>query len=196
MVWHRLKTTSPPLASRAFLGYRQHVTWNDTFLSLFDRCVAAYRGGSMDFRHYYAADDLAFLRDIGCREREFFDFVEDFCEDNAPSPTTALLVAAVRRDYFHAVQNRQPWDGPLLTRDEVPSFGEALESIHYLPRILAKARAKLRGALDPDLMFGCGGDRNFLRKHGNLHPADFLRIVWAAGDDDARVAAWVREQMA
>ena len=172
------------------------MTWNDSFLSLFDRCVAAYRSGNRDFNSYYPPPDLAFLLEIGCRTREFFDFVEDFCEDSAPTPTTALLVAAVRRDYFHAVQDRQPWDGPLLTRDEVPGFGEALQGIAYLPRILAKARAKLRGALDPDLMYGCGGDRNFLRKHGNLHPADFLRVVWAAGEDDSRVADWVLRQMA
>jgi hypothetical protein len=43
-------------------------------------------------------------------------------------------------------------------------------------------------------MFGCGGDRNFLKKHGDIHPADFLRQVWAAGDDDPQLAAWVARQ--
>jgi hypothetical protein len=166
--------------------------WNDTFLSLFDRCVATYRAGHQHFESYYSTQDLEFLTEIGCREREFFDFVEDFCEDNTPSSTTALLVAAVRRDYHLTAQMGVPADGPDLTRDDVPSFGEALDGIHYLPRILAKARAKLRGKLDPDLMYGCGGDRNFLRKHGNLHPADFLRQVWAAGDDDQAVLAWIQ----
>lgn len=172
------------------------MTWNDTFLALFDRCVAAYRSGNHDFESYYAPADLEFLRQIGCRTREFFDFVEDFCEDNTPSPSTALLVAAVRRDYFLTVQNGIPCGGQLLTRDEVPTFGEELAGMAYLPRILAKARAKLRGTLDPDLMFGCGGDRNFLRKHGNLHPADFLRQVWAAGDDDRKVVEWIAGCMA
>jgi hypothetical protein len=172
------------------------VHWNDVFLQLFDRCVARYRAGNRDFETHYEAGDLTFLRSIGCREREFFDFVEDFCDDSTPSPGTALLVAAVRREYFLFEQAGMSWNGPLLTRDDVPSFGEALDGIAYLPRIIAKARAKLRGGLDPDLMYGCGGDRNFLRKHGNLHPADFLRVVRAAGDDDARIAAWVRGQMA
>ena len=171
------------------------MTWNDTFLELFDRCVSRYRNGDHDFENYYTPADLDFLCATGCQTREFFDFVEDFCEDNAPSPSTALLVAAVRRDYFITVQKRIPCTGPLLTRDDVPTFGEALDGIHYLPRILAKARAKLRGTLDPDLMFGCGGDRNFLRKHGNLHPADFLRQVWAAKDDDGKVAEWVAMNM-
>jgi hypothetical protein len=173
------------------MGYRHGMHWNDTFLALFDRCVAAYRAGNRDLESYYSPPDLAFLSEIGCRTREFFDFVEDFCEDNTPSPTTALLVAAVRRDYFLTVQKGEPADGPDLTRDDVPTFGEDLEGIHYLPRILAKARAKLRGKLDPDLMYGCGGDRNFLRKHGNLHPADFLRQVWAAREDNHKVLAWV-----
>ncbi|MFZ9935876.1 MAG: DUF5069 domain-containing protein [Luteolibacter sp.] len=169
--------------------------WNDIFLQLFDRCVAEYRGGNRHFASYYGDNDLSFLASIGCRQREFFDFVEDYCDDGTPSPGTALLVTAVRRDYFLIEQAAAPWNGPLLTRDEVPSFGDALDGIAYLPRIIAKARAKLRGALDPDLMFCCGGDRNFFRKHGHLHPADFLRIVWAAGDDDGRIVQWVRGQM-
>jgi len=184
-----------PLARRGIAGYRRRVHWNDAFSELYERCVSLYRSGNRDYGSYYSPLDLTFLRRIGCREREFFDFVEDYCEDNAPSPGTALLVAAVRRDFFLNEQRGAEWDGPLLTRDEVPSFGEALEDIAYLPRIIAKSRAKLRGALDPDLMFGCGGDRNFLRKHGDIHPADFLRAVWSAGDDDACIAAWVRARM-
>lgn len=165
--------------------------WNDTFLALFDRCVGKYQAGNRDFSTYFSPEDLDFLATIGCREREFFDFVEDFCEENTPSPSTALCIAAARRDYLHSVQKHLPEDGPDLTRDDIPSFGEVLEGIPYLPRILAKARAKLRGKLDPDLMYGCGGDRNFLQKHGNLHPADFLRRVWAAGDDDQKVLDWI-----
>jgi hypothetical protein len=80
----------------------------------------------------------------------------------------------------------------VITANDIPTFGEALEGIHYLPRLLAKARAKLRGELDADVMFGCGGDRKFFRDHGEIHPADFLRQVWAAGAEDAEVAAFVR----
>lgn len=169
------------------------MTWDDTFLTLFDRCVAAYRGGNHDFETYYTPEDLAFLASIGCQIREFFDFVEDFCEDGIPSPSTALLIAAARRDYFLNVQKGAPGTR-ILTRNDVPTFGEQLEGFAYLPRIIAKARAKLRGELDPDLMFGCGGDRNFLKKNGDIHPADFLRHVWAAGENDQKLAAWVAKQ--
>lgn len=173
------------------MHYRSGMTWDEKFQTLFERCVAAYRGGNWDYASYYTKEDLRFLGEIGYKTREFFDFVEDHCEDGRPSASTALLIAAVRRDYFHIVQNGVAGTPPLLTRDDIPGFGESLHGIAYLPRVLAKARAKLRGALDPDLMYGCGGDRNFFRKHGEIHPADFLRRVWAAGEDDSVVAEWV-----
>ena len=165
--------------------------WNDRFLALFDRCCALYRDGNQDFASYYSADDLAFLGSIGYKPREFFDFVEDLCGEGEPSASTALLIAAARRDYFMVVQKGVPSDKE-IGRNDLPTFGEELEGMHYLPRILTKARAKLRGELDPDLMFGCGGDRAFLSRHGDLHLADFLRQVWAAGDDNAKILDWIR----
>ena len=161
------------------------MTWNEQFMELFDRCVERYRGGDSEFETYYNENDLQFLRQIGCKPRELFDFVEDHVDEQAPSPSTALLIAAVRRDYLQVVQ-----EGTLsereITREDLPTFGDTLGDISYLPRILKKARAKLRGELDPDLMFCCGGDRKFLREHG-IHPADFLRHVWSAGEDDGKV---------
>jgi hypothetical protein len=169
------------------------MTWNDQFLQLFDTCAARYREGERDFDTWFSKDDLNLLKEIGYKTREFFDFVEDFCDKQSPSPSTALLIASVRRDYFHTIQNRQK-STQTLTRDELPTFGDSLNDIAYLPRILAKARAKLRGELDPDLMYSCGGDMNFLKNHGDIHPADFLRQVWAAGEDDQKIANWVSSQ--
>ncbi len=171
------------------------MTWNDNFLALFDRCTARFQSGDVDFETYYTATDLAFLGEIGYQPREFFDFVEDFCGEGEPSISTALLVAAVRRDYFHTVQKGVKSDQK-LTADDIPTFGDELEGMAYLPRLLAKGRAKLRGELDPNLMFGCGGDRRFLKNHGDLHPADFLRHLWAAGDHDQKVVDWIKAQQA
>ena len=169
------------------------MTWNDRFLDLFDRSVKRYQSGDKDFTGYYSAADSALLAEIGYKPREFFDFVEDFCEEGSPSPSSALLVAAVRRDYFQVVMQGKPGEKE-LTRDDVPTFGDELGGFAYLPRILVKAKAKLRGELDPDLMYGCGGDRNFLQKNGDLHLADFLRRVWAAEGDDQKVLEWIKAQ--
>lgn len=167
------------------------MTWNDTFTTLFDRCVTAYRAGNFDYENDYTSEEIAFLESIGYKKRELFDFVEDFVEEGVPSPGTALLIAAVRRDYFLVEQNGKASE-TRIGREDVPSREEELIGIAYFPRILKKARAKLRGELDPDLMFSCGGDRSFLSKNGDIHPADFLRCVWAAEDDDAKVAKWLK----
>lgn len=169
----------------------QSTDWNDRFLALFDKCVIHFRKGNHDYNNYYDKADLSLLEEIGHAPREFFDFVEDHCEFGAPSPTTALLVAAVRRDYFEVVMASE--DGSRgVSSSDIPSRGDELDGIPYLPRILAKARAKLRGDLDPNLMFGCGGDRAFLQKIGGVHPADFLRRVWSADDDHMKIANWLR----
>ena len=167
-------------------------TWNEHFLDLFDRCRARYRGGDRDFRNYYSKEDQAFLAAIGCKQREFFDFVEDNVDGGEPGPATALLVASVRRDYFIHVQMGVPSMKEMQTH-ELPGRQEELDGIPWLPRILQKARNKLRGENCPDIMYGCGGDRAFLSRH-DIHPADFLRVVWAAGDDDNRVVEFVRRR--
>ncbi|MFT3990364.1 MAG: DUF5069 domain-containing protein [Luteolibacter sp.] len=169
--------------------------WNDTFIELFERCVAAYQAGDLDFENYYSPEDLEFLGSIGYQPREFFDFVEDLCGEGVPSLSTALLVAAVRRDYFLTVMEGKPGRGPVVNAQTIPTFGDELAGLAYLPRIIAKGRAKLRGELDPDLMFGCGGDRRFLKNHGDIHPADFLRHLWASHDDDQKIADWVKSRM-
>lgn len=167
------------------------MTWNDQFLELYRRCLSACQKGNDDFMSYYSDEDLRFLDRIGYKPRELFDFVEDFADEGEPSESTALLVAAVRRDFFLVVQEGQPSEKE-ITREDLPSFGEEFDGIAYLPRIITKANAKLRGELDPDVMFGCGGDRKFLREHGNIHPADFLRHVWAAEGDHFQISEFVK----
>jgi hypothetical protein len=167
-------------------------SWDQEFLALFDRCVAKFRSGNEDFTTYYLAADSAFLQSIGYQPREFFDFVEDFCNYGDPSPGAALLIAAARRDYLLTIQ-KGTTSTAVLDPGELPAKDDAsLGGIRWLKRIIPKAKAKLRGELHPDIMYGCGGDRAFLQEQG-VHPADFLREVWAAGDDEAKVLAWLKK---
>jgi len=167
-------------------------SWTATFRNLFDRCATAYRGGNRAHDTWYTATDISFLDSIGCKPRELFDFVEDHCTSDGEEPDyeTALLVTAARRDYFLVVQKGVP-STHVVTPDQLPAKTAAIEGFVWLPRILAKARAKLRGEMDPDTMYGCGGDRHFLSTH-DIHPADFLRTVWAAGEDDRKVIDYVK----
>ena len=101
---------------------------NDHFLHLFDRCVKRYRNGDKTYTSYYDDEDIELLRAIGYRSREFFDFIEDWCDEGAPSPSDALLVAAVRRDYFNVVLKGEIAQ-PTVTRDNIPTFGDTLDGI-------------------------------------------------------------------
>ncbi len=174
----------------------KHYIWDAYFAELFDSCVQEYDDGNKDYENWFTEEDLDFLNAIGCKEREFFDFVEDHCVSDGqdPTATTALLITAVRRDYFLTVQKGVASDRVVLP-SELPAKTAEVDGIVWLPRIIVKARAKLRGEMDPDTMFGCGGDRAFLAKH-DIHPADFLRVVWAAGDDDSKIIAYVKSRAA
>lgn len=167
--------------------------WDSTFLELFHRCLERYRSGDEDYQGYYSEEDLGFLASIGCKTREFFDFVEDHGDGGDPSPSTALLVASARRDYFRVVMGGKHSDHVVVPED-LPAKTDEFGGFVWLPRIIAKARGKLRGELDPDIMYCCGGDRKFLRTH-DIAPADFLRAVWAAGDDDGEILSYVRTQV-
>ena len=168
-----------------------HYRWDTQFTELFERCLARYRAGDEDFATYYTAEDLEFLTSIGYKPRELFDFVEDYGDGGEPSLTTAVMIASVRRDYLDTVMKGQLSDQE-ITPDQLPAKDSELDGIRWLPRILVKARAKLRGELHPDIMFCCGGDRAFLRQH-DVAPADFLRAVWASNGDDAKVLAYLKD---
>jgi len=166
--------------------------WASRFGELFVSCCDEYEEGNKDYEAWFDDEDMEFLASMGHSPREVFDFVEDCCngEGDEPTPETALLVAAVRRDYFW-VEQAGKTSTKVVTPSELPAKTDQMEGIPWLPRIIAKAEAKLRGEMDPDIMFGCGGDRAFLSEHG-IHPADFLRLVWAAKGDKDRIVKFVK----
>lgn len=166
--------------------------WTTTFSELYDRCVSRYRSGDEDFEGYYTDSDREFLNSIGYKPRELFDFVEDFCDYGEPGPSTTVLIASVRRDYLRLEMGGEKSDHEIQNSD-LPARDAELGGIVWLPRIITKARGKLRGELDPDVMFCCGGDRKFLRGH-DIGPADFLSAVWKAGEDDNKILEFVRAQ--
>lgn len=166
--------------------------WDSTFLDLFHRCLEKYRAGETDYNGWFNNGDAAFLREIGYKPVEFFDFVEDYAVDGEPSPSTAVMIAAVRRDFLDVVMKGERSE-KVVRSTELPAKTDALEEFTWLPRIIAKAEAKLRGEMDTDTMYCCGGDRSFLREH-DIAPADFLRAVWASHGDRDKVVEYVRKK--
>jgi hypothetical protein len=168
--------------------------WTETFRQTYDHAVAQYRAGNRAPAAFFDADQAAFLTGIGYTAQELYDFAEDAVKYGEPSFADALLIASVRRDYFLIVQKGRV-AGQQIRMADLPPKDAAVAGFAWLPRLIAKARAKLRGEMPAELMYGCGGDRNFL-KSVNIHPADFLRHVWAAGADDAPIIEFVRRSAA
>lgn len=164
--------------------------WTKQLHDLYDTSVAKYQAGQRGEESYFDLVDTAFLASIGLKPINLYDYVEDFVKYGEPDWDTFLLIASARRDYFLYEQH-----GQLSTKEidagELPPKTASLGGIEWLPRIVAKAQCFLGGGLCHDIMYGCGGDRNFLKEH-RLHPADFLRMVWAARGDEQKVLHFVR----
>lgn len=168
--------------------------WPKHFRELFEEGIEAYQQGKQDADSMFNAEQREFLAALGATPQEIFDFVEDTFLGGTPGFETALLITAVRRDYFLTVQQGRR-SARVIDMDKLPPKSAQLAGVEWLPRIIEKAKAKLRGEMPPELMYDCGGDRAFLSEHG-IHPADFLREVWAAGDDTQRIIQYVQRSAA
>ena len=183
-------TESPPKATQAL----PFVTWELRFSKLFQAAVEKYQQGHQKAAGLVDEKGRKFLASIGHSEQEFFDFVEDFAKGGDPTLETALNVASVRRDYFLKEQNGVA-SSHQISMDTLPPKDAEVDGIGWLPRIIPKAEAKLRGEMPPDLMYGCGGDRKFF-KTNQVDPAEFLRKVWEARGNQGEIVAWVKTKSA
>jgi hypothetical protein len=165
--------------------------WQTPFRAVWDRAVKAWQAGRRSPKTLFNGEDTAFLATIGCTPQELFDFVDDGQRYGEPDFETTLAVAAIRRDYFRNVMNGKP-TGRTISMDDLPAKSAQVDGIAWLPRLIEKARAKLRGEMPADLMYGCGGDRPFVRDM-NMTLAEFLKLVWDCGDDRRRIIDTVKK---
>ena len=165
--------------------------WQPPFRVIYDRAVAAWKAGRNTPDTMFNAADADFLAGIGCTRQELFDFVDDAQRYGEPDFETTLAVAALRRDYFLNVQKGRR-TGRIATMASLPAKTDAVDGIAWLPRLIVKARLKLCGEMPDDLMYGCGGDRPFLREM-NMDLPGFLKLVRECGDDDRRIIEAVKK---
>ena len=162
--------------------------WTQSLKSIYDKAFNLYQQGSRDLPTFFAGDEIAFLASIGAKPIELYDFVEDYPEVDWE---TALLIIAARRAHYLYEDGAPTWNYTISV-DEFPAKEAELEGIPWLPRVIAKANARLTGQLPNELMYCCGGDRAFFRKF-DIHPADFLRLVWYAGEDHWRIVESLKD---
>ena len=167
------------------------IDWQIQFRNVYDRGVAAWHAGKQSPDAMFTRSDAKFLATIGCTTQELFDFVDDGLNYGEPDFDTTLAVAAIRRDYFMNVMKGKP-TGRTASMESLPAKTDEVDGIAWLPRLIVKARLKLRGEMPADLMYGCGGDRPFLHSVNMTLPG-FLRLVWKTGDDDRRIIDAVKK---
>ena len=167
----------------------KHYDFATKFRALYDKAVGLYAKGQRGADTFFTADESAWLAANGLSAQNFFDYAEDHANYGEPGPDNALAIETVRRDYFLNAQNGRA-SATVLDVAKMPAKTEAVRGIEWLPRLIPKAKAKLRGELPASLMYGCGGDRAFFKQHDIL-PAEFLALVWRHDKDDAAIVDWV-----
>jgi hypothetical protein len=168
--------------------------WESELQAVWNRGVAAGKAGRRSAKAMFDPQDVAFLATIGCTAQELFDFVDDSLDYDDVDFAMVRAVTAIRREYFLNVMHGQS-TGRVVPMSALPAKSAAVDGIAWLPRLIVKARLKLRGEMNPDLMYGCAGDRPFLRKHGMTLP-QFLQIVRDHGDHDRAIIDAVKKSAA
>jgi len=178
--------SSPPYASDM-----ANYDYQKTLKKIWTDAVASYEAGNREPETYFDEATLAALSAIGLKPMDVYDYAEDFVSGGEPDFETFLMICEARRDYFLTIQG-----GKLSTQkidsSALPPKDAEVKGIVWLPRIMPKAIAKLRGELPPETMYCCGGDRKFF-KENDIHPAEFLRAAWAYEQDESKLIEWVVE---
>lgn len=166
----------------------------DKFRAIYDKAVKQFASGQRDQKAYFTADEQSFLAANGITVQALFDYAEDHNNGGEPGYDRALAIETVRRDYFLNAQQGEA-STTVLDEAKLPAKTEAVKGIEWLPRIIPKTKAKLRGELPASLMYSCGGDRRFFKTH-DIHPAEFLSLVWRNENNDGAIVDWVVKRSA
>lgn len=173
----------------------KHYEFTARFHALYNQAVARYAAGHRGAATMFSAEEVAFLRENGITAQHLYDYAEDHNNyDGEPGADFALSIELVRRDYFLNVQHGRASTNT-LEESSLPAKTDSIRGIEWLPRIIPKARAKLRGELPASLMYCCGGDRRFFKQHDIL-PSEFLTLIWRSELNTAAVVDWVAKRSA
>jgi Domain of unknown function (DUF5069) len=159
------------------------------FRELYDRAVTLYAKGQRSAPTFFDKAQTEWLASNGITPQHVYDYAEDENSGGEPGFGHAITIESARHNYFLNVQHGIP-SKIVLDESKMPAKTASIKGIEWLPRIIPKAKAKLKGELPESLMYCCGGDRRFFKAHDIL-PAEFLGVVWRNGDNDAAIADWV-----
>ncbi len=167
----------------------KHYDFPIHFRELYDHAVALYAKGQRGAETYFDKAQAAWLASNGITPQHLYDYAEDQVGGGEPGFAHAVLIESARHNYFMNVQHGTA-STRVLDESTMPSKTDSVKGIEWLPRIIPKTKAKLRGELPATLMYCCGGDRRFFKAH-DIMPSEFLGVVWRNIDNDAAIIDWV-----
>lgn len=164
---------------------------NNELNQLHDKAVAIYRTGCRTPAQILPAGDLATLATFGISAQFLYDAVDDLSRYGMPDKAVFVELAQMRADYFQTtLQGRQPLC--IIEESELPPKSAEFEGVSWLPRIIRKAQCFLEGSLCDDIMYGCAGDRSFLKKYNATLPS-FLAVVRETHGDPAQALRFLTD---
>ena len=124
-----------------------HYEFPQRFRALYDQAVAHYAAGRRGADTFFTPEERRYLADNGLSAQNLYDYAEDHHGYGGdPGPENALAIELVRRDYFLNVQGGRA-STAVIDPAGMPAKADAVRGIAWLPRLIPKARAKLRGDL-------------------------------------------------
>jgi hypothetical protein len=170
----------------------KHYDFAVRFRAVYDQAVGLYAKGQRGADSFFAQPEKDWLAANGITSQHIYDYAEDQVGYGEPGFDIALTIEVVRRNYFLNAQGGRP-SSAVLDESRLPGKTEAVRGVEWLPRLIPKALAKLRGELPPGLMYCCGGDRRFFKAH-DIFPAEFLSLVWRRDGDEKSIVDWVLQR--
>jgi hypothetical protein len=164
---------------------------NNTLIELYDKAAATYRGGCRQPSQILSAIDLEILAQFGVSTQFLYDAVDDLACYGEPSKAVFLELAQMRANYFQIILRSCP-SSRIIEESELPPKSTEFGGVAWLPRIIRKAECFLEGSLCDDIMYGCAGDRAFLKKFHTTLPA-FLAVVRDTQGDRAKALRFLTD---
>lgn len=155
-----------------------------------DKASANYGNGCRNPDQILSPDDLTKLTKLGVSAQFLYDAVDDLMRYGEPSKTVFVELAKMRVDYFQTTLCSQP-PVHIVQESELPPKSAEFQGVPWLPRITRKAQCFLEGSLCNDIMYGCAGDRSFLKKYNATLPA-FLAVVRDTHGDPSRALCFLQ----
>ena len=171
----------------------KHYEFQNTFHAIYDKAVGLYAKAQRGADTFFTTEEKAFLSANGLTPQHLYDYAEDHNNYGEPGYDLALGIEFIRRNYFLLNQHNKPSD-VVLDEAKMPAKTASVHGIEWLPRIIPKAKAKLRGELPASLMYCCGGDRNFFKTH-DINPVEFLAVVRKYETNDTAIVEWVAKRI-